>query len=216
MASAKKYYAVKVGQFPGIYHTWDECKDFVIGYPNAQFKSFKELKDAEKYMRGESETTSDVSSKPKTTKKVTTNEDLNLPPIFSFVDGSFNEKTGVYGYGGYISVNGVKHILQGCGDDEELASMRNVAGELEGSIAAMMFAKKNGLKNICILYDYNGIEHWADGSWKRNKKGTIAYYELVQQLKKEINIEFRKVKGHSKVEGNEEADQLAKQAVGIV
>ncbi len=212
MASSKKYYAVKVGQFPGIYNSWDECKDFVTRYPNAQFKSFKELKDAEKYMAEDSSENEQKS----TVKKVTTNEDLNLPPIFSFVDGSYNDETGIYGYGGYISVNGCKHILQGSGNDPELASMRNVAGELEGSIAAMMFAKNNGLKDLCILYDYNGIEHWADGSWKRNKKGTIAYYELVQKLKKEINIEFRKVKGHSKVEGNEEADHLAKQAVGII
>ena len=51
---------------------------------------------------------------------------------------------------------------------------------------------------------------------KEIKKGTIAYYELVQQLNKEINIEFRKVKAHNKVEGNEEADKLAKQAVGII
>lgn len=211
-----KYYAVKVGKFPGIYHSWDECKDFVIGFPNAQFKSFKKMEDAAKYMRGETETPASTENSTKKEKKVTTNEDLNLPPIFSFVDGSFNEKTGVYGYGGYISVNGVKHILQGCGSDDELVSMRNVAGELQGSIAAMMFAKQNNLKDLCILYDYNGIEHWADGSWKRNKKGTIAYYELVQELKKYINIEFRKVKGHDKVEGNEEADHLAKQAVGIL
>lgn len=215
MATSKKYYAVKVGKLPGIYNTWDECKDFVIGFPNAQFKSFKEKRDAEKYMQ-EDVSSEAVQKKKSTSKKVITNEDLNLPPIFSFVDGSFNDKTGFYGYGGYISVNGCKYILQGSGNDEELASMRNVAGELEGSIAAMKFAKQHGLKDLCILYDYNGIEHWADGSWKRNKKGTIAYYEFVQNLKKEINIEFRKVKGHSKVEGNEEADHLAKQAVGIV
>ena len=34
-------------------------------------------------------------------------------------------------------------------------------------------------------------------------------------VKDKIDIKFVKVKGHSGVEGNEEADLLAKQAVGI-
>ena len=61
--------------------------------------------------------------------------------------------------------------------------MRNVAGEVLGSMAAIEKAVELGLEELSIYYDYMGIEMWAKGLWKRNKKGTIAYYDYVQSVK---------------------------------
>ena len=56
-----------------------------------------------------------------------------------------------------------------------MASMRNVAGEILGSMAAVEKAIELGVKSVDIYFDYMGIRAWALGEWKRNKKGTIAF-----------------------------------------
>lgn len=193
---ASKYYAVKKGKKPGVYRTWDECKAQTDGFSGAIFKSFKTKEEAEAFIADRKED--------------------KMPQVYAFVDGSFNVKTGVYGYGGFLFDGQDKYILSGSGDDAEMATMRNVAGEILGSMAAVEKAIELGIKELSIYYDYMGIEMWATGAWKRNKEGTIAYHEYMNSVRDKIQINFIKVKGHSGVEGNEEADILAKKAVGVI
>lgn len=200
-----KYYAVKQGKKPGIYTTWDQCKAMVAGYPGAIYKSFKTLEEAKEFC-------GDAAAGNTTVGNAATQSDRP----YAFVDGSFNIATKVYGYGGFVFYDGNKEYVSGSGKDAEMASMRNVAGEVLGSMAAINKALELGLKSIDIYYDYLGIEMWAKGMWKRNKSGTIAYYDFIKSVEDKIDINFVKVKGHSGVEGNEEADVLAKKAVGIL
>ena len=104
----KKYYAVRVGKVPGIYVTWDDCKRMVNGYPGAKYKSFSSITEAEAFLE-------DVTCEATAAQK----ENSDKKEIYAFVDGSYNEVTKVYGYGGFLIVSGEKYILQGSGDEEE-------------------------------------------------------------------------------------------------
>ena len=49
--------------------------------------------------------------------------------------------------------------------------MRNVAGEIKGSEAAMQYALDHKIPSIIIYHDYQGIASWCNGDWKANKAG---------------------------------------------
>lgn len=46
------YYAVRKGRTVGIFTDWGEASESVTGYPDAQFKKFRALKDAQEFMEG--------------------------------------------------------------------------------------------------------------------------------------------------------------------
>jgi ribonuclease HI len=193
-----KYYAVKKGRKTGIFTSWSACEAQVKGYKGASYKSFATKAEAEAFLAN-------------TPKKVDPNG------LVAYVDGSFHSVDHIYGYGVVLIEKGeVIKTFTGSGSDPDYVSMRNVAGEIFGSEAAIEYAIAHNYKAISVYYDYMGIEKWALGEWKANKKGTQAYVAKFQDYQKAIDVTFVKVSAHTGVTYNEMADQLAKQAVGIL
>ena len=206
------YYAVRVGKTPGIYKTWEECKAQVIGYKGAIYKGFAEKQDAEDFLRGGlSASSTDAASD--------NDENPQLEPsvseITAYVDGSCSSVKS-FGCGCIILKDGeIIAEISKAYEDEELATMRNVAGEIKASELAMQYALDNGYTSLSIYHDYQGIASWCLGEWKTNKAGTIAYKQFYDDIKDKLKVHFIKVKGHSGDEYNEIADRLAKKALGI-
>ena len=196
---SNKYYAVKVGKNPGIYMTWDECKEQVNKYPKAEFKSFTTMEEAHAFMENK---TVEVEIDSKDT-------------AVAYVDGSFNVDTMVYGYGVVMMYHGREEYYKGSGNEENMSAMRNVAGEILGATYAMKYAYDHDIKNLVIYHDYEGIAKWCLGEWKTNKLETQTYKNKFQEYSKKVNISFVKVKGHSGDKYNDLADALAKEAAGV-
>lgn len=140
-----------------------------------------------------------------------------LTKNYAFIDGSFNPATKVYGCGGFlIDQIGRKHIIQDIGNDRNMAKMRNVAGEILGAMRAVELARNLEMKRLTIFHDYEGVAAWPLGKWRCKKKETRKYVMFIwSAMNAGLKIYFSHVKGHSGILGNEEADQLAKLAVGL-
>ena len=194
-----KYYAVKNGREPGIYNSWAECQKQIHGFKNASYKSFTSRKEAEEFI-------SDKKEMPQMEHG-----------LIAYVDGSFNAKKKVYGYGAVL-IDGQQVIkrLYGHGDNEECLSSRNVAGEIFGALAAVKYAVEHPeYDGIVIYYDYMGIEMWATKRWKRNNALTQYYAAFYDSIKDRVRVHFHKVAAHTGDTYNEMADVLAKQGAGI-
>jgi len=198
--SKRKFYAVRKGKKIGIFNTWDECKEQVNGYSGAEYKSFTLKEEAEEYI-----------GLNKSIDKV--NYDNRVE---AYVDGSYEHSIREYGSGVVIlKNNNVEKTYSTKGKKESLVSMRNVAGEIEAAKIAMNYCLDNNIENLILYFDYEGIEKWCTGVWKTNKEGTIEYKKFYDSIKSKLNVEFVKVKAHSGDKYNEEADKLAKAAIGI-
>lgn len=190
----KKYYAVKAGKAPGIYWDWDSCKAQVHGFKGAIYKSFKTEKEALAFLGEIKEEKDDASY-----------------DVVAYVDGSYRHEDKSYSYGVSMAWAGGKWE-DSCRFTGDMAAMRNVAGEILGATVAMKKAMELGFFTMKLCYDYAGIEHWAKGEWKCNKKGTIDYKAFYDSVKDRLAVTFVKIEAHTGVEGNERADALAKEA----
>ncbi|MBQ8527337.1 MAG: ribonuclease H family protein [Lachnospiraceae bacterium] len=226
---AKKYYAVKKGLTPGIYMSWPDCQAQINGYSGAIYKGFATKEEALEFMGGEAEVFGEAEQmtlsfmnieEASDTKPVSTKIAKEVLPnaeteAVAYVDGSYDVTTGSFSYGMVMFHDGKEEHFSKRFDNSDLASMRNVAGEIEGARAAMQYCLDHGIKSLTIYHDYIGIAAWCTGEWKAKQEGTMDYALFYRAASLHVDIAFQKVKGHSGDTYNELADKLAKEALGI-
>lgn len=197
-----KLYAVRKGRRTGIFTSWDICREQVTGFSGAEYRSFTDRNKAIEYLNGNQTDTAVADG-----------------AAIAYVDGSYNIRDGRYSCGVVLKYDEdgrtVTTELSRAFDDKENAKQRNVAGEIMGAEMAIDFCLNNGIPEVHIYYDYEGVGKWADGLWKANNPLTMSYKAFVASAREHMSIRFVKVRAHSGNEYNDRADLLAKAALGM-
>lgn len=226
----RKYYAVKRGRTSGIYGTWEECRAYVDGYPDAEYRSFRERREAEEYLRGIPEEASVGGADSEcglrsavgcadVQRGLQPNEAMpeerpEPDTLLAYVDGSYDDTLKKYAFGCvFILPDGRICTEFGNGEKEQALKHRNVSGEMLGAMYAVRTAMASGFRGVELCYDYEGIEKWVTGRWRSKTELTGLYARSMQEWGKRIRIRFTKVAAHSNVYYNELADKLAKKGL---
>lgn len=135
---------------------------------------------------------------------------------YAYTDGSYNHEDRVYGWGGFIDVGGIRHIVKGKGNNPVFLRNGSMAGELFGVMDILAKAKKLGVKELIIYHDFAGISDYLTDGYA---KGNDLADDYVNYVKKVVDdgmvIILVKIKSHSGSRGNMIADSIAKSSIGL-
>lgn len=230
MAAKKKYYAVAVGKTRGIFTQWfgpSGAEIQVRGYPGAVYKGFSSLREAEVFLEKHptKPTRHTAAAKPKrtaskaNTAQYTGNARQPAPKgrIVIYTDGGSINNPGPGGYGVVIIKDSNIHELS-----KGYRLTTNNRMELLACIAGL-----SAIKNPAAIilhsdskYVINGItkgwaKKWRANGWMRTKTEPAQnpdLWERLLQLCAKHDVQFKWVKGHAGIAGNERCDELATQA----
>jgi ribonuclease HI len=222
----KKFYAVRSGRQPGVYLTWDECKQQVDGYTNAEYKGFSTRHEADAYLGGT------TSPKDATPKAVKTPQNLTAPTstpaaakglrqVVIYSDGACTGNPGPGGYGVVIFSEGTRTELS--------AGYRRTTNnrmEMLGCIVGLQTLEERCYVTIYSdsRYVVNAIEQkwavrWRKNNWqRRDENGQMKpalnadLWAKMLDLCDQHMVRFEWVRGHAGNEENERCDQLARAA----
>jgi ribonuclease HI len=199
-----KFYAVRRGRSTGVFESWDACRKQVHKFPGAEYKAFPTREEAFSFLsRAEK-----PLNKTKETSALSSDSQIAI-----WVDGScFPQADGSLRIGwGLLVKRDNEEVYRAKGNDipPEAHRHRNVAGEIFGILKALEWCQAQGITEVALNFDYQGLESWATGVWRAKFPFTQHYSRTVKASN--ITIHWIKVKAHSGNPENEIVDQLAKE-----
>lgn len=141
----------------------------------------------------------------------------NMTTVEIYTDGGCRGNPGIGGWGAVLTAGTTQKKIKGSAENTTNNRM-----ELTAAIEAL-----NALKKPCKVilhtdstYVKNGITTWLAG-WKKNNWRTAAkkpvknedLWKALESACQQHQVDWRWVKGHAGVEGNEIADTLANEAM---
>ncbi len=139
--------------------------------------------------------------------------------LIIYTDGACSGNPGPGGWGALMQFGAKEKELYG-GE----ANTTNNRMELMAAIKALQAVKPGYTQTITLwtdsTYVLKGITEWVKGwkkrGWKKSDKKPVINADLWKELdaiNSTLNVEWKWVKGHTGVDGNERADALARQGI---
>lgn len=150
----KKYYVVWQGKKPGIYTSWEDCQRQVHGFPNAKYKAYTSVEEAEEaYKSGD-----------KFRKKTSPSMDYLKKSVS--VDAACSSNPGEMEYQGVYTGSGERLFHYG-----PVPKGTNNIGEFLAIVHALALLKKKG--SLLPVYS----DSRTAISWVRNKRANTNLVE---------------------------------------
>jgi len=229
----KKYYAVAVGRSTGIFTRWfgeGGAEGLVRGYAGAVYKGFATIEEARAFIASNKgkQRKPPAAAKKKATPRARTAARPKKPGpiepdriesgrIVIYTDGGALGNPGPGGYGAVIVQDGKTRELS-----KGFRMTTNNRMELMACIAALGAVKESSavVLHSDSQYVVNGIakgwaKKWKANGWHKSDKSPALNPDLWDQLLKlcdKHDVEFRWVKGHAGIAGNERCDEMAVQS----
>tara|TARA_B110000908_G_C10233975_1_gene442218 strand:+ start:244 stop:1098 length:855 start_codon:yes stop_codon:yes gene_type:complete len=211
------YYAVINGKVPGIYQTWDECKTQIYKFPNAQFKKFSTLAEAETYLAS-----SDNDH--------TLQEEIDefTPDFYIYTDGcciNNGQENSKAGIGIYFGKEDPRNVSR-----EIIGKKTNNIAELTAILETYNIIRDDILNNKKIMFMTDSTysihcigpygKRMNDMNWTKNIPNKDLVKKVFDIYHNLDNVKFAHIKAHTNKQdihslGNSMADYLANMSVGL-
>jgi ribonuclease HI len=206
----KRFYGVKVGKRCGIFTCLDSLKESVLNYPGAEYKGFNTRHEVVEYLDS-----CPIDVNEYLIEEIEPISHNNKDTLVAYIDGSYSKELTTEYYGcGVVLIHSNKQQEHYSIRGKEGIELTNIAGELKAAEFCFNKAIEYGYKKLILHYDYVGVKNCAINANVAKNKHTKEYrdnYEM--NIKPYLDVQFVKVKSHSKLLFNDTADYLAKKAI---
>lgn len=204
-------YAIIGPDFTGTVHSKEEFVEKVFGKKGMRGKKCVNELQAKKWI--------DSQTKQKKKKKV--KQKVVIPDsvlflestrveveeqVIIYIDGGYKENRGTYGFVVYFAKSN-EPVYRDFGYvyDERFNHLKNTGAELMACLRGLEWAFANNVRQVCIIYDFEGIVLHCDSV--PSNEATALYQKMIRDFKEHIQIHFLHVR-HSNKNNHAEAHRL--------
>ena len=170
-----RFYAVRVGKTPGVYTTWNECKEQTNGYPGAIFKAFDSEEEANQF-----------AFPNKDVQSVDAHVYIGGKSYFCAVD----RKRSCYSCGVVIDTGEDKILLAQNFFEAPDIPVSSMASFVIGAALGMSFCYGRGISRIMIHTPSPAVSGWCTREWEARSALALGYVILYDMLSARLKVFF--------------------------